>query len=122
MEVCRVCGGELWTLYRPEATPDEDWEEKVGEKVGIDPASSIPHPPDGRCQVYNHQGRMWFKHDDLIHIGYKFLEDGSIVWVNGQFYELLLYWPVEKCWLIKELPTEGVFADAAPEDITGRTE
>jgi hypothetical protein len=113
---CLICGGVLWGLYREDAEPDEDWKDKVKAAHGIDPLAVYQHPPDGRCTRYQHNDSLWFKHDDLLAIGYSMLEEGSIVYVNEEFHELQFYWPVEKCWNVKIIPHEGVFDDATPED------
>lgn len=122
LRVCRVCDGELhFNLYQ--SGPDEDWEEQVARLKGDTHDGSIyPHPPEGRCPRYKHEGRIFFKHEDLLSIGYRYLEGGSIVYVQSKsgeeraFYELLLYWPGEEAWMAEERPTEGVFANATVSD------
>jgi len=106
--------------------PDEDWREKVRKSLGFDPpeeeqkvAFALPHPPDLSIALHIADGRMWVPHDVLIDAGYSYLEDGSIVFVNNRFYELIGYSQSRKMWWVEELVVDGAFDDITPEDIIG---
>lgn len=51
-------------------------------------AELYPHPTDLACTIYEAEGQRWVKHHELIEGGYSHLEDFSIVYIDGRFYEL----------------------------------
>jgi hypothetical protein len=115
IEVCRVCGEETWTMYV--TSPQEDWEEVVAEMLGADtpPAESVYfHPHDALCRVSFRSTRLWIAHADLLAVGYYALEDGSIVFVNGRFYELEGFDRLNKEWWVDEIETEGAADNLHP--------
>jgi hypothetical protein len=109
--------------------PDDDWRDRVRRELGFDPATeteeqeggafALPHPPDLSISLHIAEGRMWVPHDVLIDAGYRFLEDGSIVFINNRFYELIGHSQTRKMWWIEEFLVDGVFDDITPEDIIG---
>lgn len=123
VEVCRICGEETWPMFK--TGPDEDWEERlareIGEGVFVDPprpiAYAVQHPPDVQLPLHIRDGRLWISHAGLIDAGYRYLEDGSIVFVGGRFYELAGYWEAQGLWWVEEIVTDGCFGEVTPEDI-----
>lgn len=123
---CLICGELTWPMYK--TGPDSDWRDTVKRKLGEQAylplgeapeggAYALPHPPDLVVALHIGDGRMWLPHAVLIDAGYRHLEDGSIVFVNSRFYELMGYSESRKMWWIEEMVIDGVFDNITPEDI-----
>lgn len=80
--------------------------------------SVYPHKHDNAAPIYEKDGKYWVSHADLLALEYEFLEDFSIVYVNGKFYELQGYVPKPNAWWIEPIATEGVMSDILPEAST----
>lgn len=62
------------------------------------------HNPEARARIYEDaNGRLWVTHDELLLAGYGWLEDFSIVFINGKFYELQAYIRSARAWWIEEV-------------------
>lgn len=115
--------------------PDADWQERVaaslGEAVFVQPelAYGFAHPRESvSIPVSVAYDKLWFRHSDLIEAGYVNLEAGSVVWVNGRFFELqgpnTLSRRGDYSWWVEEIGGEGsadhltpeMFMDAKEED------
>lgn len=75
-----------------------------------------PHKHDNAAPVYLKDGKHYVSHADLLAMEYGFLEDFSIVYVNGKFWELQGYIEKPNAWWIEPVETEGVVANAPPEE------
>jgi len=101
--------------------PDDDWEERVAPTMQegvVLKESPYPHPPDAQVPVSMEYNRLWLNHDDLIEVGYRNLEAGSIVFVGGRFYELQGPSQISRTssyrWWVEEVQTEGAADDLHP--------
>lgn len=75
--------------------------------------STYPHKHDNSAPIYKDKnGQMWVSHADLLANEYEYMEDFSIVYLNGKFYELQGYLPKVNAWWIEPVPIEGVIVDA----------
>jgi hypothetical protein len=94
--------------------PDDDWQDKVAERAGIPAVYSAAHPPSGGCEVRELRGHLFVKHDDLLELGYRHLEGGSIVRVYEEFYELAGYSQTTGYWWVEHIETEGAASGLHP--------
>ena len=80
--------------------------------------SVYPHKHDNAAPVYKDKhGKLWVSHADLLANEYEYMEDFSIVYLNGKFYELQGYVQKANAWWIEPVDSEGVM-DAPPEEET----
>lgn len=85
--------------------------------------SAYPHKHDNAAPVYkDKRGKYWVSHADLLANEYECLEDFSIVYLNGNFYELQGYVPKVNAWWIEPIEVEGVIHDTPPETETESTQ
>jgi PAS domain-containing protein len=68
--------------------------------------------------IHFEHDHIWIGHDDMIGVGYQFLEPGSIVFVNERFFELLGYRKATGLWWVQEIVTEGAADDLHPAMFT----
>lgn len=74
-----------------------------------------PHKHDNAAPVYEDKdGKYWVSHADLLANEYECLEDFSIVYLNGKFWELQGYAEKPNAWWIEQV--EGVAPDAPQEE------
>lgn len=111
---CPKCGDGVWQQHHTD--PDPDWQDELEEVEIEEPGfdGPYPHPPDGRCDVHEVRGHLFLKHAALIAHGYRWLEDGSIVYLNDTFYELEGYSQSTGYWLVSIVETEGAADDLHP--------
>lgn len=68
-------------------------------------SSIYPHRHDAKARVYTDKnGLLWVTHADLLANEYESLEDFSIVYLNGKFYELQGFAEEPQAWWIEEVP------------------
>lgn len=88
-ETCPICSADTW---KHTADFDSDYRDRIhaahAPKSALQLAGLYPHDPEARVQIYQRRGRKFIRHQDLLDVGYLNLEDFSIVYVNGTFYEL----------------------------------
>ena len=73
-----------------------------------------PHKHNNAAPVYEDKdGKYWVSHADLLANEYECLEDFSVVYLNGKFWELQGYAEKPNAWWIEQV--EGVAPDAPPE-------
>lgn len=73
-----------------------------------------PHKHDNAAPIYEDKdGKYWVSHADLLANEYECLEDFSVVYLNGKFFELQGYAEKPNAWWIEPV-TEEV-PDAPPE-------
>lgn len=81
--------------------------------------SIYPHRHDAKARVYTDaQGIKWVTHAELLENEYESLEDFTIVYLNGKFYELQGFSNAAEAWWIEEVETpedEAPDADAQTE-------
>lgn len=66
--------------------------------------SIYPHKHDNAAPVYRDKdGTYWVSHADLLALEYEFLEDFSIVYMNGKFWELQGYAEKPNAWWIERV-------------------
>ena len=122
VSVCRVCEEETWANSR--ATPDEDWTQlvemhKKHRDDGV-PPSIIPHRHDNQARIYkDSEGRLWVTHAELLDNGYRFIDDSTIVFLNGKFYECVVYVDKAGSWWIKEIVVDGAADHLEPAMFAG---
>jgi hypothetical protein len=69
--------------------------------------SIYPHKHDNAAPVYHKDGKYWVSHADLLANEYECLEDFSIVYLNGRFYELQAHVPKANAWWIEPIEIGG---------------
>jgi hypothetical protein len=73
-----------------------------------------PHKHDNAAPIYEDKdGKYWVSHADLLANEYEFLEDFSIVYMNGKFWELQAYVEKPNAWWIEQVTGEA--PDVPPE-------
>lgn len=82
---------------------------------GIHVMSAYPHKHDNAAPIYKKKGLHYVTHADLIDNGYEYLEDFSIIYINGEFWELQAHVPKVNAWWIERVPTEGVIDELPPQ-------
>lgn len=65
--------------------------------------TTYPHRHDAEAQLFEKDGLLWVTHQDLLDAGYSALEDFSIVYLNGVFYELQGYAESPRSWWVEEV-------------------
>lgn len=73
---------------------------------------SYPHRHNNAAPIYELDGKLWVTHADLLDNEYESLEDFSIVYLNGKFYELQGYVNKPDAWWIEEVETDNVTPDS----------
>jgi hypothetical protein len=69
--------------------------------------SVYPHKHDNAAPIYKDKdGRMWVSHADILANEYEYMEDFSIVYLNGRFYELQAYVQKANAWWIEPVSAE----------------
>jgi len=92
VRACPVCNGETWFRYKE--GPDADWRELVkilneDAEVAEDKEKGVsPYIADAEVSLFQHAGKHWVPHNDLIAAGYLYLESFTIIKIEGRFYEL----------------------------------
>lgn len=70
------------------------------------------HKHDAIARIYESDGLLWVTHTELLDAGYENLEDFTIVYLNGEFYELQGYAETPDAWWLEEADGE------APESLS----
>lgn len=77
--------------------------------------SIYPHKHDNQAEIYaDSDDRHWVSHAELLENEYESLEDFSIVYLNGKFWELQGYVEKANAWWIEEV--DGEAPDAPPAE------
>lgn len=116
-KLCPMCKQPLW-LTR--GKHDTDWATRVSQwERRVKPNTFLP---DCQVELLIHESGEHFCHaDKLAEAGYLDLGVGSILRLNGSFWEAdgMVFKDTDaEGWWLKEVPVEGVFDDATPQDFT----
>lgn len=109
---CRICGGEL--KYRGNEDADDNWHDLVVQRLRArHPHKYVEwegaHPKTDalisvlEVPISGNQTLHFIPHQELLDMGYLYLESFSIVRCNGRFYELQGYNPAVDAWWVEEI-------------------
>ena len=76
--------------------------------------SVYAHNVDAIARIYDSEGRLWVTHTELLEAGYENLEDFTIVYLNGEFYELQGYASTPDAWWLEV--ADGETPESLPEE------
>lgn len=92
---CDACGESLIEVYGNEDESYHALAVEAKKQLAMEEEGSVtyvmrtPLPvPNAPCDVTEHEGRMWIKHNDLLTAGYSCIEPFQVVRVMDRFYEL----------------------------------
>lgn len=115
-KLCPIHGTPTWKV---DDEHDTDWPEQVARwERRIQPDSVLP---DTQIQFVIHESGKKFLHDEVLkEAGYLHIGVGSILRLNGSFWEAagqVFKGTDAEGWWLEEVEVEGVFDGATPEDI-----
>lgn len=88
---CQVCKEHTWERHKD--GPDEDWKELVAYRLRGSKKEEVHDPAslyivDAEVSLFQHAGKFWVPHNDLLAAGLRYLESFAVVKIDGRFYEL----------------------------------
>lgn len=114
-KVCDACGEDTWQLNHEKDTWDSDWREQVSRIKKRHRAGTPIHDLRHTKAIVKEEGRLYVADTLLQDVGYHDLESGSVVQINGEFYEVLhAVLGKTAAWRIELIPLEGVWPDDIP--------